>query len=205
MKRTVTFLVLSVSMLLAVAVSMGFAGGDAAKNSTAKAPAKGGHGERTYIAPDGKLGGYKAVLVLDPVMDTTANRSENVQAVLSQLQGIIRSQVRDALEATNRFAVVTYKEEDAKKAGKYLVCKSDSMVHFGSTAMRWIIRFGAGKSKFLLVESLEDAETKDTLVKYTGYGMDWTAPMGSQIIAKTQSDAVTLSHYFGGLVSRLPA
>lgn len=204
MRRSIPFLVLSVGIMMAATVSMVSAGGDAAKRSTAKEPAKGSHEDRTYISPDAKLGGYKAVLILDPVMDTTADRGEKVDAVLSELRGIIRAQVRSSLESTNRFSIVTFKEEDAKQAGKYLVCTSDSMVHFGSTAMRWIIGFGAGKSKFFLVESLEDPETKEVLIKYTGYGMDWTAPMGSQIIAKMQSDAVTISNYFGGLVSKLP-
>lgn len=203
MRRT-AFLLLSVGIAMAVAISVVFAGGDAAKRSTAKEPANGSHEDRTYISPDAKLAGYKAVLILDPVMATTANRSEKVDAALSELQGTIRSQVRSSLEAKNRFPVVTLKEEDAKQAGKYLVCKSDSMVHFGSTAKRWIIGFGAGKSRFFLVQSLEDPETKEVLIKYTGYGMDWTAPTGSQIIAKMQSDAVTISNYFGGLVSKLP-
>lgn len=137
-------------------------------------------------------------------MDTTARRSEKTDTVLSELRGIIRAQIRDALEATNRFSVVTYKEEEARTLGKYLVCRADTLVHFGSTAKRWLVGFGAGKSKFFLVESIEDADTKEILVKYTGYGMDWTAPTTSQIVAKMQSDAVTISHYFGGLVARLP-
>lgn len=203
-RRSIAFLVPTLCVVLAVTISSVLAGGEAARDSTAKNPAKGSHEDRTYISPDAKLGGYKAVLILDPQMETTADRNEKVDSVLSELRGIVRSQLRSSLESTNRFSVVTFKEEDAKQAGKYLVCKSDSMVHFGSTALRWIVGFGAGKSRFFLVESLEDPETQEVLIKYTGYGMDWTAPMGSQIIAKMQSDAVTISGYFGGLVSKMP-
>lgn len=204
MRRLAIIAVLCTGALSITAAFPAFAGGEAAKASTAREPAKGSHEDRTYIGPDAKLSGYKAVLILEPSMDTTAKRTEKVEAVLLELKGIVRSQLRDALEATNRFQVVTYKEDDAKAAGKYLVCRADSLVHFGSTAARWLIGFGAGKSKFFLVESLEDPATKEIVIKYTGYGMDWTAPLGSQIVAKMQSDAVTISHYFGGLVSKLP-
>lgn len=204
MRRRAVISVLCTGALLVTTALPAFAGGEAAKLSTAKEPAKGSHEDRTYISPDAKLSGYKAVLILDPTMDTTAKRSEKVDAVLMELKGIVRSKLRDTLEGTNRFKVVTFREEDAKAAGKYLVCRADSLVHFGSTAARWLIGFGAGRSKFFLVESLEDPGTKDVVVKYTGYGMDWTAPLGSQIVAKMQSDAVTISHYFGGLVSKLP-
>lgn len=177
--------------------------GSTAKESTARTPAGGGHGERTYISPSARLSQYKAVLVEPPAMDTTASRNAKVDDFLNQLQGIIQSSAETAVKGTGKFPLVTSDPEAAKKEGKYLVCKNDVLVHFGSTAARIMIGFGAGKSRLVVVPSLEDPATGEVVLKYTGWG---SAPFGYgfQVLQKMQVDAMEIENYFGGLVRRVP-
>ena len=126
-----------------------------------------------------------------------------VDDFLNQLQGIIQGSAETAVRGTGKFPVVTSDPEAAKKEGKYLVCKNDVLVHFGSTAARIMIGFGAGKSRLVVVPSLEDPATGEVVLKYTGWG---SAPFGYgfQVLQKMQVDAMEIENYFGGLVRRVP-
>lgn len=178
-------------------------GKDKARTSTAKDPMSGSHEERTYLNSDAHLGSYKTVLVLSPTMDTTGKRSEKVDDFMKQLQGTISTSLEQALRGTGKFETVTMDEPVAKQKGKYLVCRSDALVHFGSTAARMLIGFGSGRSKLIVVTSLEDPTTGDILLKYTGWG-GAIAGYGFQILGKMQTDAIAISQYFGTLASKLP-
>ena len=177
--------------------------GSTAKDSTARAPAGGSHGDRTYVNPSARLSQYKAVLIEAPAMDTTANRNEKVDDFLNQLQVIVRTSAETSVKGSGKFPLVTQDPEAAKKEGKYLVCKNDVLVHFGSTAARIMIGFGAGKSKVVVVPSLVDPETGEVILKYTGWG---SAPFGYgfQVLQQIQVDVIQIENYFGGLVLRVP-
>ena len=171
----------------------------AAKASTARQPVEGSHADRTYIAPNARLSEYKAVYVASPAMDTTAERDEKVNDFLTQLQTTIRSSGESALQNTRRFELVTTNEQEAKAKGKYLVCRNDVLAHFGSTAARFWVGMGAGRSKLIVVVSLEDPATQDVVLKYTGWGgaaMGW----GSQILDKMRVDGIAIEQYFAGLI-----
>ena len=66
-----------------------------------------------------------------------------------------------------------------------------------------MIGFGAGKSRLVVVPSLEDPATGEVVLKYTGWG---SAPFGYgfQVLQKMQVDAMEIENYFGGLVRRVP-
>jgi hypothetical protein len=58
---------------------------------------------------------------------------------------------------------------------------------------------GAGRSKLVVVVSLEDPATQDVALKYTGWGgavMGW----GSQILDKMRADGIAIEQYFVGLI-----
>lgn len=192
-------------VIIAGVATAGMAGedNDKARTSTARDPKSGSHGERTYLKPDARLGTYKAVLILPPTMDTTGSRTEKVDDFIAQLQGTISTSLEQSLRETRKFEVVTTDASVAKQKGKYLVCKSDALVHFGSTAARILVGFGAGRSKLIVVASLEEPESADVVLKYTGWG---GAIMGSasQILGKMQTDAIAISKYFGTLTSQIP-
>lgn len=172
--------------------------GAAALASTAENPAEGSHAERTYRKPEVSLAGYSAVLVAPPEIETTAERNEKIDDFLAQLRGTISVSLVQALEASGKFAEVTGNEDKAKQAGRHLVCRSDVVVHFGSTAARLLIGMGAGRSKLIVVNSLVDPESGEVLLKYTGWG-GAIAGYGFQILGKMQADAVAISQYFGGI------
>jgi hypothetical protein len=175
----------------------------AAKTSTAKQPIEGSHEERTYIKTGAHLSPYKAVYVAPPTMDTTADRNEKVDDFLKQLQANIRTASEGALRATGKFQLVTENERDARAKGKYLVYRNDVLVHFGSTAARWIVGMGAGRSKLIVVPSLEDPATKDIVLKYTGWGGS-AAGLGFEVLNKMQADVFAIENYVGGLVRKVP-
>jgi hypothetical protein len=209
-------MVLPIVLLTALAVASGCGGksapstgtgvppGPAAKVSTAKAPVEGSHEDRTYIDTGARLSQYKAVYVAPPAMDTTAGRTEKVDDFLKSLETTIRSSSESSLRNTKKFALVTTNESEAKARGKYLVYRNDVLVHFGSTAARWIVGYGAGRSKLIVVPSLEDPATKNVFVKYTGWGGLALGGSGSEVLSKMQGDAVTIESYFSGLVQRVP-
>jgi hypothetical protein len=177
--------------------------GGTAKDSTARNPVGGSHEDRTYIDPSARLSNYKAVLIEPPKMDTTASRNPKVDDFLNQLSGIIRGSAESAVKSTGKFPLVTQDPEAAKKEGKYLVCRNDVLVHFGSTAARVLIGFGAGRSKLVVVPSLVDPETGEVVLKYTGWG---SAPFGYgfQVLQKMQIDALEIENYFGMQLLRVP-
>jgi hypothetical protein len=177
--------------------------GAAAKASTAKQPVEGSHADRTYVDPGARLAQYVAVYIAPPTMDTTADRDEKVNDFLAQMEATIRSSSESALRSTGRFGVVTTNEQEAKARGKYLVCRNDALVHFGSTVARVLIGMGAGRSKLLVVVSLEDPVTRDVLLKYTGWG-GAVLGYGFQILGKMQTDAMAIESYAGGLIQRMP-
>ena len=171
----------------------------AAKTSTARQPVEGSHTDRTYIAPNARLSDYKAVYVAPPAMDTTEERNEKVNEFLTQLQTTIQSSGENGLRNTRRFELVTTNEQEAKAKGKYLTLRNDVLVHFGSTAARFWVGMGAGRSKLVVVVSLEDPATQDVALKYTGWGgavMGW----GSQILDKMRADGIAIEQYFVGLI-----
>ena len=176
--------------------------GTAAKGSTAKRPAEGSHADRTYIDTSARLLEYKVIYVAPPTMDTTAERDEKVSDFLRQLEITIRSSGEGSLRGTGKFELVTTNEQEAKAKGKYLVFHNDVLVHFGSTAARMIVGMGAGRSKLIVVASLEDPSTNNILLKYTGWGGS-VAGFGSQILSKMQGDAVSIESYFAGLVPKV--
>lgn len=176
--------------------------GSAARGSTAKQPAEGSHADRTYIETGARLSEFKAVYVAPPTMDTTAERNEKVNDFLSQLEITIRSSSEGSLRSTGKFELVTINEQEAKAKGKYLVYRNDVLVHFGSTAARMIIGMGAGRSKLIVVASLEDPSTSNVLLKYTGWGGS-VAGFGFQVLNKMQGDAVAIESYFAGLVPKM--
>ncbi len=179
------------------------AGAPAAKTSTAKQPAEGSHTDRTYIQPTARLAAYKAVYIAPPAMDTTAERNEKVNDFLAQLETTVRVSSESALRDIARFGLITTDERQAKAKGKYLVYKNDVLVHFGSTAARFIVGMGAGRSKLIVVASLEDPGTQDVLVKYTGWG-GLAAGVGAQVLSKMQADAVAIERYVGELARKMP-
>lgn len=132
-------------------------------------------------------------------MDTTSDRNAKVENFLSQLQGIIRVSISQSLQDSRKFRLVTTDEAQAKAAGRYLVCRSEALVHFGSTAARLLVGMGAGRSKLIEVVSLEDPATRDVLLKYTGWG-GAAGGFGSQILGKMRSDAFEIAKYFSNLV-----
>jgi hypothetical protein len=132
-------------------------------------------------------------------MDTTAERNEKVNDFLTQLQATIRSSGESALQNTRRFDLVTTNEQEAKAKGNYLVCRNDVLVHFGSTAARFWVGMGAGRSKLIVVVSLEDPATQDVVLKYTGWG-GAAMGMGSQILDKMRVDGIAIEQYFAGLI-----
>ncbi|HMK56897.1 MAG TPA: DUF4410 domain-containing protein [Dissulfurispiraceae bacterium] len=177
---------------------------EVAKNSTIENPAKGSHEERTYVNPSIKLKAYKAVLVESAVMTTTTDpNEEKVKNFLDELQGSINSSMTQALQATERFSVVTNKKDKAAAKGKYLVSRTQCQVHFGSTAARFLVGFGAGKSKLTMIVSLVDPETGEVVLKYTGWG-GAIAGFGAQVMDKMRVDTMSISNYFGGLVRKQP-
>ena len=179
------------------------AAGPAAKTSTARLPVEGSHADRTYLAPNAHLSEYRAVYLAPPVMDTTADRNEKVNDFLTQLETTIRSSSESALRSSGRFELVTTSEQDAKAKGKYLVQRNDVLVHFGSTTARFLVGMGAGRSKLIVVPSLEDPVTKDVVLKYTGWG-GLAMGFGFEALGKMQGDAVAIENYFGGLVKQGP-
>lgn len=180
------------------------AGAPAAKTSTARQPVEGSHADRTFIQPSTRLTQYKAVYVAPPAMDTTATRNEKVNDFLRQLESTLRSSSETALRETGKFSLVTTDERQAKAKGKYLVYKNDVLVHFGSTAARFAVGMGAGRSKLIVVASLEDPGTQGVLVKYTGWG-GLAAGIGAEVLGKMQMDAVAIERYVGGLVRNMPS
>jgi hypothetical protein len=190
---------------LFVFASAGLAGdSDAAKNSTIESPAKGSHENRTYIDPNAKLKAYKAVLVENAVMTTTADpNEEKVKNFLDELQGNVNSSLSQAFQSTGRFDLVTSNKAKAAARGKYLVSRTQCQVHFGSTAARFLIGFGAGKSKLTMITSLVDPGTGEVIAKYTGWG-GAIGGFGAQVMDKMRIDVMSISNYFGGLVSRMP-
>ncbi len=187
----------------------GVPAGPTAKTSTAKQPIEGNHAERTYIDTNARLYQYKAVYIAPPTIDTTADRNEKVNDFLAQMDTTIRSTSEDSLRSTGKFELITTNEQEAKAKGRYLIYRNDVLVHFGSTAARVLIGMGAGRSKLIIVASLEDHATTDVLLKYTGWGgwawgglaMGW----GAQALGKMQGDAVAIENYFAGLVKQLPS
>ncbi|MEW6490174.1 MAG: DUF4410 domain-containing protein, partial [Thermodesulfobacteriota bacterium] len=127
-------------------------------------------------------------------MRTTADHNEKVDDFLKQLEGTIRASLTQSLEASGRFKEVTARPETARASGSYLVCKSEAMVHFGSTAARLLVGMGAGRSKLIVIHSLEDPQTGEILVKYTGWG-GAIGGFGFQILGKMQADAVAIANY----------
>jgi hypothetical protein len=176
------------------------AAGRAAKTSTARQPVEGSHTDRTYIAPTAYLSQYRVVYIAPPAMDTTAARNGKVEDFLTQLQATIRSSGESALQNTRRFDLVTTNEQEAKAKGQYLVCRNDVLVHFGSTATRLWVGMGAGRSKLIVVVSLEDPATQEVLLKYTGWG-GAAVGMGSQILDKMRTDGIAIEQYFAGLIN----
>jgi hypothetical protein len=175
----------------------------AARGSTARQPVEGSHGDRTYIDTSARLSQYKVVYVPPPTMDTTADRNEKVNDFLTQLEATVRSSSESALRDTGKFDLVTTDERQAKAKGKYLVYRNDVLVHFGSTAARLLVGMGAGRSKLIVVPSLEDPATKNVLLKYTGWG-GLAMGFGFEVLGKMQGDAVSIERYVGGLVQKLP-
>jgi hypothetical protein len=132
-------------------------------------------------------------------MDTTATRDEKVNDFLSQLENTIRSSVENALRNSRKFDLVTTNEQEAKAKGRYLVLRNDVLVHFGSTAARFLVGMGAGRSKLIVVPSLDDPSTQDVLLKYTGWG-GAAGGTGSQILDKMRVDGTAIEQYFVGLI-----
>lgn len=171
----------------------------AAKTSTARQPAEGSHTDRTYIGPNAPWSQYRAVYIAPPAMDTTASRDQKVNDFLSQLENTIQSSAENALRNSRKFDLVTTNEHEARAKGKHLVFRNDVLVHFGSTAARFIVGMGAGRSKLIVVASLEDPATQDVLLKYTGWG-GAAGGTGSQILDKMRVDGMAIEQYFVGLI-----
>ena len=171
----------------------------AAKTSTARQPVEGSHTDRTYIAPNAPWSQYRVVYIAPPAMDTTASRDQKVNDFLSQLENTIQSSAENALRNSRKFDLVTTNEQEARAKGKYLAFRNDVLVHFGSTAARFIVGMGAGRSKLIVVASLEDPATQDVLLKYTGWG-GAAGGTGSQILDKMRVDGMAIEQYFVGLI-----
>lgn len=182
--------------------SGGLRGADAARVSTSANPAGGSHEQRTYRNPNISLADYSAVLIEPAVMNTTAEHNEKVDQFLSSLQGTIDASLLQALQASGKFQEVTARQEEVQ-GKRYLVCKSDAMVHFGSTAARLLVGFGAGRSKLIVVHSLVDPQSGEVALKYTGWG-GAIAGFGFQILGKMQGDATLIAQYFGNLARMGP-
>ena len=171
----------------------------AAKTSTARQPVEGSHTDRTYIAPNAPWSQYRVVYIAPPAMDTTASRDQKVNDFLSQLENTIQSSAENALRNARKFDLVTTNEQEVRAKGNYLVFRNDVLVHFGSTAARFIVGMGAGRSKLIVVASLEDPATQDVLLKYTGWG-GAAGGTGSQILDKMRVDGMAIEQYFVGLI-----
>lgn len=59
---------------------------------------------------------------------------------------------------------------------------------------------GAGRSKLIVVASLEDPAIQDVVLKYTGRG-GAAGGTGSQIVDKMRVDGMAIEQYFVGLIT----
>ncbi|HKB15232.1 MAG TPA: DUF4410 domain-containing protein, partial [Planctomycetota bacterium] len=143
---------------------------------------------------------YSIVYVEAPVVTTSAERNEKVDAILNEIQGIAEASLLAAFENTRRFANVTRKGVE-QVTGKTLVCRCKIDVNFGNTALRMMVGFGAGRSGLAMTPALHDADTGDLLLSYQGWG-GAISGWGSQVVEKMRVDVTRVSNYFVTLLPR---
>ncbi|MEO5360033.1 MAG: hypothetical protein H7843_06235 [Nitrospirota bacterium] len=175
-----------------------------AKESTASLPVGGTREMCTYTAKQARLGQYKAVFLENAAVDTKVEKTEKVTSFLNELKGIINAAVLKSLRDTGRFQTITTKKTEIPNTYKYLICKSDSAIIYSNTReASFMAGYGAGKSKIIMVLSIEDPESGEILLKYTGWGNMYD-DFGQSTIDKLRTDIADISGYFAGLVKGLP-
>ncbi|MEK6815849.1 MAG: hypothetical protein AABY65_14065 [Nitrospirota bacterium] len=132
-------------------------------------------------------------------METTSAQNAKVEGFLNQLQGIIRVSLVQSLQDSKKYTLVTTDLAAARAAGRHLVCRSEVLVHFGSTAARFLVGMGAGRSKLVEVVRLDDPRTGEILLAYTGWG-GAVGGFGTQILGKMRADAFEIARYFSNVV-----
>ncbi|MCI0585431.1 MAG: DUF3313 domain-containing protein [Planctomycetes bacterium] len=143
---------------------------------------------------------YSIVFVEPPVVTTSAERNEKVDAILDEIQAIAEASLLASLQQARRFENVTRRGVE-QVTGRTLVCRCAIDVNFGSTALRMTVGFGAGRSGLAMTPALHDADTGELLLSYRGWG-GAISGWGSEVVAKMRVDATRVANYFVTLLPR---
>ncbi|MBF0515810.1 MAG: hypothetical protein HQK97_01660 [Nitrospirae bacterium] len=175
-----------------------------AKDSTAALPVGGTKEMTTYKAKQVKIGQYKAVFLESAAVDTKVEKTQKVTEFLNELKGIINATIEKSLRDTGRFQSVTSTKSQMPTSAGHLVCKSDSVIIFTNfDKARFMPGYGDGKSRIIMVLSIEDAQSGEILLKYTGWGTLYD-DFGQSTIDKLRVDIADISGYFASLIKGLP-
>lgn len=117
------------------------------------------------------LGGYKGVYIGETKTDIQWKRPENEAPIDEDLlDEYLREQVVLNLRQSRVLGEVL--ESAPEKGAKgYVRLDCDLTVEPGSRAMRYVVGFGAGKSRSILEIRLRDHKSGDELALYHGYGV----------------------------------
>ncbi len=143
---------------------------------------------------------YSIVYVEPPVVTTSAERNEKVDAILDEIQAIAEASLLASFQHARRFENVTQRGVE-QVTGRTLVCRCAIDVNFGNTALRMMVGFGAGRSGLAMTPALHDADTGDLLLSYQGWG-GAISGWGSQVVEKMRVDATRVANYFVTLLPR---
>src|SRR5262249_3658989 len=158
----------------------------------------GGAEARVFRKPDVDWSNYPIVYVEEAKVTTTAARTPEVEATLQELKTLAENSLRNALENSRRFDLVTVRKDDVLP-GKTLVCRCEMNVPFGNAALRFMVGFGAGRSGLAMTPSLHDAATDERVLSYQGWG-GAMAGWGPQILAKMRNDIPAIASFFTSLI-----
>lgn len=153
---------------------------------------------RLFVQPGVDWSRYAIAYVEEATVSTTARRSEKVDAILSEFKLLAEIALSDALTETGRFERVVSRKGEIVP-GRTLVCRCKMRVHFGSTALRMVFGFGAGRSGLWMTPSLHDAETGERLLSFQGWGAAFQG-WGVEILAKMREDIPAIAQYFADLL-----
>ncbi|HKB16837.1 MAG TPA: DUF4410 domain-containing protein, partial [Planctomycetota bacterium] len=146
---------------------------------------------RVFVQPGVDWSRYSVVYLEEATISTTAKRSEKADAILRELKLLAEISLSDALTNSGRFERVVSRKGEIEP-GRTLVCRCAMKVHFGSTALRVTLGFGAGRSGLWMTPSLHDAETGERLLSYRGWGGSFQG-WGADVIAKMQADVPAIA------------
>jgi hypothetical protein len=157
---------------------------------------------RFFAKPDVDWSRYSAVYVEEATISTTARRSEKVDDILREFKLLAEISLSDALANSGRFERVFSRKSEIEP-GRTLVCRCSLRVHFGSTPLRVLFGFGAGRSGLWMTPSLHDAETGEKILSYRGWGGAFQG-YGADILEKMRVDIPAIAEYFAALLPREP-